>query len=222
MSNSAIYRNGGKRALDVVLSLLGLVVLSPVMLIVALALKLKQGGQVFFRQDRPGLNDQVFTMIKFRTMLDTVNAEGELLEDHERLTDIGTFVRRTSLDEIPELWNVLRGEMSIVGPRPLLTEYLDRYSDHHRRRHEVRPGITGWAQVSGRQTIPFSQRLDLDVWYVDNLSLSLDLEILRRTILQVIQNRGVVVGQSVDEVDDLGLSNSVLSKVEAGEQRGEH
>ena len=145
-------------------------------------------------------------MLKFRTMLDTRDADGVLLPDAERITAVGAFLRKTSLDELPELWNVLVGQMSLVGPRPLLMEYLPRYTAKQLRRHEVRPGITGLAQVSGRQTIPFSERLQKDVWYVDNLSLSGDLRILWLTVSNVVTNRGVVVGQDVDEVDDIGLS----------------
>jgi len=161
---------------------------------------------VLFRQQRPGLHGQPFTPYKFRTMTDARDAQGNLLPDAERLTPLGRFLRSTSLDELPELVNVLKGEMSLVGPRPLLMAYLDRYTPEQNRRHEVRPGITGWSQINGRQGIPFSKRLELDCWYVDHQSFLLDLRILLLTIPQVFRAQGVILGQKVEEVDDLNLS----------------
>ncbi len=200
------YRAWGKRILDVLISLPALVILSPLMGGIALLVRWRMGAPVLFRQRRPGLNGKPFTLYKFRSMTDARDAEGNLLPDAERLTALGRFLRKTSLDELPELFNVIKGEMSLVGPRPLLMAYLDRYTPEQFRRHEVRPGITGWAQINGRQTIPFSRRLALDVWYVDHLSLGLDLKILALTIPRALQSRGVVLGQEVAEVDDLGLS----------------
>ena len=177
-----IYEKFGKRILDVVLAATGLLLLLPVLGVISAILCIRQGRPIFFRQHRPGLNRKIFNLTKFRTMSDEIDSDGELLPDAKRLTGIGTFLRRTSLDEVPELWNVLCGEMSIVGPRPLLVEYLDRYTPEQMRRHEVRPGITGWAQINGRQSIAFSERLRFDVWYVDNLSLLLDLIVIQQLL----------------------------------------
>ena len=201
-----LYRRTGKRLLDLFVTLPVLVVLSPVLAGAALLVRLKLGSPVLFRQQRPGLNGRPFTIYKFRTMTDEHDAEGHLLSDARRLTKFGRCLRCTSLDELPELFNVLKGEMSLVGPRPLLMHYLERYTPEQARRHEVRPGITGWAQINGRQTIYFSKRLELDVWYVDHVSLGLDLKILLLTIPRALASSGVVPGQDVADVDDLGLS----------------
>lgn len=196
-----------KRLFDLTGSLLGLLLLSPVIFIVAILVKFKLGSPVFFRQTRPGCYAKPFEMIKFRTMRDAYDEQGNPLSDAERMTTFGTFLRSTSLDELPELWNVLKGDMSLVGPRPLLVEYLEKYTPEEARRHEVYPGITGWAQVNGRQHIPFSKRLELDVWYIDNWSFWLDVQILLRTVRQALSGAGVESGQNVDVVDDLGLSS---------------
>lgn len=201
-----MYAKYGKRTLDVALSLTGLVILLPSLLLIGLTLRLTQGRPVLFRQVRPGKNGEPFTMIKFRTMRVDRESDGRLLSDSERVTAFGDFLRSTSLDELPELWNVLRGDMSLVGPRPLLMEYLSRYTEAQARRHEVRPGITGLAQVSGRQLLPFSERLRKDVQYVDNVSLVADIRILAATIVNVIRRRDVVTGQDVNDVDDIGLT----------------
>jgi lipopolysaccharide/colanic/teichoic acid biosynthesis glycosyltransferase len=185
------YRRIGKRVLDLALTVLALVVLAPVGLIVGGLIRLKLGGPVLFRQPRPGRNDRVFELIKFRTMSNTRDADGELLPDDQRLTPFGARLRRTSLDELPTLWNVVRGDMSLVGPRPLLVQYLDRYTPEQRRRHEVAPGITGWAQINGRNAIAWEEKFDLDVWYVENVSLRTDLAILFRTVAQVLGQRGI-------------------------------
>jgi len=174
---------------------------------------------VLFRQQRPGLGGRPFAIYKFRTMTDARDQQGQLLPDAERLTPFGRFLRSTSLDELPELWNVLQGDMSLVGPRPLLMQYLSRYTPEQARRHEVRPGITGWAQVNGRQTILFSKRLELDIWYVDHVSLSLDLKIILLTIPRAIASHGVVLGQEVTEVDDLGLSSVNRQHTDQAEHR---
>ena len=176
-----------KRTLDVALVVLTAPLVVLVLLVVALLVRLQLGSPVLFRQDRPGKNGQLFTMLKFRTMSDERDADGQLLSDEQRLSGFGRLLRATSLDELPELWNVLRGEMSLVGPRPLLAEYLPLYTKTQARRHEVCPGITGWAQVNGRNVITWSERLRLDVWYVDNQSVLLELSILLLTMAAVLK-----------------------------------
>jgi lipopolysaccharide/colanic/teichoic acid biosynthesis glycosyltransferase len=185
------YRRIGKRALDLGLAVPALVVLAPVGLAVGGLIRLKLGGPVLFRQPRPGRDGEVFELIKFRSMSDARGAEGELLPDEERLTPFGNRLRRLSLDELPTLWNVVRGDMSLVGPRPLLVQYLDRYTPEQRRRHEVLPGITGWAQIHGRNVISWEEKFEHDVWYVENVSLGTDLAILFRTVAQVLGQRGI-------------------------------
>lgn len=180
-----------KRVFDVVVSATALVVLAPVMGLIALLVWRTMGRPVLFRQARPGLHGKPFVMYKFRTMRDLRDAEGNLLPDEARLTPFGRWLRTTSLDELPELVNVLRGEMSLVGPRPLLMEYLDRYTPEQARRHEVKPGITGWAQIHGRNNLSWEERLRLDVWYVDNWSLWLDVKILWRTLWMVLRREGI-------------------------------
>jgi len=199
-----------KRLLDIGLAVAGLVMAAPLMGVLWLVLRLDLGRPVLFRQVRPGRGGKLFTLVKFRTMRDSVDAAGRPLPDPQRLTRLGRLLRRTSLDELPSLWNVLRGEMSLVGPRPLLPEYLPRYTPRQARRHETRPGITGWAQVNGRQQVVFSRRLELDVWYVENWSLMLDLRILLLTIARVLGRSGVLTDQQIEEVDDLGLNEGVV------------
>jgi sugar transferase EpsL len=193
-----------KRALDFAIALVGAIALSPLMFALSLAILWRMGSPVLFRQRRPGYHARPFTMIKFRTMTvgDTAATHHS---DADRLTPLGARLRRYSLDELPQFWNVLKGEMSLVGPRPLLMEYLERYTPEQARRHEVKPGITGWAQVQGRQDIPFSRRLELDVWYVDHQSFWLDLRILWLTLTRMFRGSGVRSGQDVRLVDDLGL-----------------
>ncbi|MBS8240739.1 sugar transferase [Marinobacter lipolyticus] len=180
-----------KRLFDIIASGIGLLLLAPVIAIVAVQVRRKLGSPIFFRQIRPGKDGKPFLMIKFRSMLDGVDKQGKLLPDNQRMTKFGRFLRSTSLDELPELWNVLRGEMSLVGPRPLLMEYLPLYSKMQYRRHEVRPGLTGWAQVNGRNAISWEQKFRLDVWYVDNRSLWLDLKILFFTLKKVLIRDGI-------------------------------
>ena len=180
-----------KRTLDIVIAASVLLITSPLLLLLALAVRLNLGTPVLFRQQRPGLHGRPFTMVKFRTMRDAVGRDGRALPDADRLTPFGKLLRSTSLDELPELWNVLRGDMSLVGPRPLLLEYLDRYTPEQARRHEVRPGVTGWAQVHGRNTVSWDERFRLDVWYVEHQSLMLDLRILVRTFTTVLRRTGV-------------------------------
>lgn len=180
-----------KRFIDLVLSALALILLAPLLIVLAWQVRLKMGGPVLFHQIRPGLNGKPFKMVKFRTMKDAVDSEGNALPDSERLTSFGRFLRSTSLDELPELWNVLKGDMSLVGPRPLLMEYLPLYSKEQYRRHEVRPGVTGWAQINGRNAISWEEKFELDVWYVRNRSLWLDLKILFLTVKQVLVRDGI-------------------------------
>jgi sugar transferase EpsL len=180
-----------KRALDFLGALVGLIVLSLPLLIIAIVLKLTSHGPIFFRQIRPGLNGRPFTLTKFRTMTQIEDAAGNLLPDEARLTGFGRFLRATSMDELPELINVLKGEMSFVGPRPLLMQYLDRYTPEQARRHEVKPGITGWAQVNGRNALTWEQKFTLDVWYVDHQNLWLDLRILLLTVWKILCREGI-------------------------------
>lgn len=180
-----------KRLFDIVASTLGLLLLAPVVAIVAWQIRSKLGSPVLFRQVRPGRNGIPFEMIKFRTMRDAVDAEGNPLPDSERMTPLGSFLRASSLDELPELWNVLKGEMSLIGPRPLLMEYLPLYSPEQYRRHGVRPGVTGWAQVNGRNALTWEDKFKLDVWYVENRTFWLDLKILFLTVKKVLLRDGI-------------------------------
>ena len=180
-----------KRVFDLVVAAAAVALLAPLMLAIGIAVRLGLGSPVWFVQERPGRHGVPFRMIKFRTMRDALDADGRPLPDGERLTGLGKFLRAASLDELPELWNVLRGDMSLVGPRPLLMEYLPRYSAEQARRHEVKPGITGWAQVNGRNALSWDEKFRLDVWYVDHASLWLDLEIIARTLWKTIKRDGI-------------------------------
>ena len=180
-----------KRLIDIGLASIALVLLSPVLLVVAGLVWFFLGSPVLFTQNRPGLNAKTFKMIKFRTMRDATDSDGNTLPDSERLTKFGLFLRASSLDELPELWNVLKGDMSLVGPRPLLIEYLDLYTPEQMRRHEVRPGITGWAQVNGRNAISWEDKFSFDIWYVDNQSIRLDIKILLLTVRKVLKRDGI-------------------------------
>ncbi|MFC4322627.1 sugar transferase [Litchfieldia salsa] len=186
-----IYKNLLKRSMDFILSLIAVIVLSPVLLIVAILVRVKLGSPVLFKQRRPGLNERVFMMYKFRTMTDQRDDNGELLPDSVRLTKFGRFLRSTSLDELPELFNILKGDMSIIGPRPLLEQYLPLYNEHQKRRHEVRPGLSGLAQVSGRNAISWEDKFNLDVEYVDNMSFMNDWKIIFSTIKKVFVREGI-------------------------------
>lgn len=190
-SKGGIYKRFIKRPMDFILSLIAIIVLSPIFLIVALLVKIKLGSPVIFKQQRPGLNEKIFTMYKFRTMTDERDENGELLPDSVRLTKFGRFLRSTSLDELPELFNILKGDMSIVGPRPLLVQYLPLYNDHQKRRHEVRPGLTGLAQVNGRNAISWEEKFDLDVRYVDHVSFIGDWKIILLTVKKVFVREGI-------------------------------
>jgi sugar transferase EpsL len=186
-----MYGRTGKRILDLFMTVPAVIVLSPLLGAVAIAVRWKLGAPVLFRQTRPGRDGLPYDILKFRTMTDERDERGGLLSDEIRLTGVGRFLRRTSLDELPELLNVLKGEMSLVGPRPLLMEYLDRYTDEQARRHDVKPGITGWAQVNGRNALSWEEKFEFDVWYVDHVSLWLDLKILAMTVWQVVTGKGV-------------------------------
>src|SRR6056297_3855870 len=192
-----IYRRFLKRPMDFILSLMAIIVLSPVLIVVAILVRFKLGSPVLFKQKRPGLNEKIFTMYKFRTMTDEKDENGELLPDSVRLTKFGRMLRSTSLDELPELFNILKGDMSIVGPRPLLIQYLELYNEHQKRRHEVRPGLSGHAQVNGRNAISWEDKFNLDVEYVDNVNFTRDWKIIFLTIKKVFVKEGISSDTSV-------------------------
>ena len=195
-----MYKNFIKPAIDFVLALVGFLFLSPVFVLVAIGLFFANDGKPFFFQLRPGKDGKIFKIIKFKTMTDKKDENGNLLPDADRLTKIGSFVRKTSLDEIPQLLNVIKGDMALVGPRPLLPQYLELYNDFQRRRNEVKPGITGWAQVNGRNSISWEKKFEYDVWYVDNVSFLLDIKILIMTVLKVVKSEGInEQGQATSE-----------------------
>lgn len=195
---------------DIIVSVIGLFVLSPVLTFVALMVKKKLGSPILFKQTRPGLHGAPFTTYKFRTMTDTRDERGNLLPDSVRLTSLGKFLRSTSLDELPELFNVIKGEMSLVGPRPLLTQYLDRYTSEQARRHDVKPGITGWAQINGRNAITWEEKFKLDVWYVENQSLWLDIKILLMTVGKVFHREGISADGEATMQEFMGSEQNVL------------
>lgn len=180
-----------KRFFDIVSSLLAIIVLSPLLLVIAILVRIKLGSPVLFKQERPGKDEKIFTLMKFRTMTDERDENGELLPDEVRLTKFGKFLRSTSIDELPELFNILKGDMSVIGPRPLLVKYLPRYNEYQHRRHEVRPGLSGWAQVNGRNAISWQEKFNLDVEYVDNYSFFMDIKILFMTVINVLKRDGI-------------------------------
>jgi len=186
-----MYRKYLKRIIDIVLSLVAIIVLSPVYIAISLLILIEHGPPILFKQERPGLYGKIFTLYKFRTMTDDRDENGRLLPNHLRITKLGNILRSTSLDELPELFNVLRGDMSLIGPRPLLIEYLPLYNEHQKRRHEVRPGLSGLAQVNGRNTLSWEEKFDYDVEYVEKISFFLDLQIMIRTIFCVLKREGV-------------------------------
>ena len=186
-----MYRYFFKKILDYILSLIGLILFSPILLIFIILLVLANKGKPFFIQERPGKNEKIFKLIKFKTMNDKKDKNGNLFSDQMRLTKIGKFIRKTSIDEIPQLINVLKGDMSLIGPRPLLVEYIPLYNENQRRRHEIRPGITGWAQVNGRNAVSWEKKFELDVWYIDNISFLLDIKILFLTFKKVVRPEGI-------------------------------
>ena len=186
-----MYKNLLKRVIDFLIAFSCLILLSPVFLIVLVVLYFQNDGKPFFFQTRPGLNEKMFKIVKFKTMTDKKDSHGNYLPDAERLTPMGSFIRQTSLDEIPQLINVLKGDMAIIGPRPLLPQYLPLYNESQKRRHEVRPGITGWAQVNGRNAISWAKKFELDVWYIDHVSFALDCKIVLLTIKKVFKKEGI-------------------------------
>lgn len=196
-----MYKNFLKRIIDFIAAFVGLLLLSPVFILVTIALAVANKGKPFFFQSRPGKDEKIFKIIKFKSMNDKKDANGNLLPDADRMTKAGNFVRKTSLDEIPQLINVLKGDMSLIGPRPLLIQYLPLYNEFQKRRHEVRPGITGWAQVNGRNALSWPEKFEHDVWYVDHLSLTLDIKILFLTLKKVFVREGIAQeGQATMEV----------------------
>ena len=194
---SGLYRLYFKRPMDFILSLLAITILSPVFIITGVLVRTKLGSPILFKQNRPGLDEKIFTMYKFRTMTDQKDENGELLPDHIRLTKFGEMLRATSLDELPELFNILKGDMSIIGPRPLLVQYLPLYNDQQQRRHEVRPGLSGYAQVNGRNSISWDNKFDLDVQYIDNVTFINDVKIIMLTLKKVFVKDGISSGSSV-------------------------
>ncbi|MDN3204656.1 sugar transferase [Algoriphagus sediminis] len=215
------YRSFLKRVIDVFLALAMLILFSPIFLILTIFLSVYHLGNPFFSQSRPGLNGKNFLILKFKTMKDTIGPNGELLPDSERLTKVGKWVRKTSLDEMPQLLNVIKGDMSLVGPRPLLEEYLELYTDEQARRHEVKPGVSGWAQINGRNAISWDKKFDLDVWYVDNYGFFLDWKILFITLFNVLLGKGitqkghVTVGKFKGNSERGSLTRSSLSTIES-------
>jgi lipopolysaccharide/colanic/teichoic acid biosynthesis glycosyltransferase len=197
-------------------ALLGLIFLSPIMLLLAVVIGLEMGTPVVFKQPRPGKHGRIFNFYKFRTMTNAVNVNGILLTDDERLTPLGSFIRKTSLDELPQLWNIVKGDMSFVGPRPLLVDYLERYTPEQFRRHNVLPGITGWAQVNGRNSISWEEKFQYDIWYVDNFSLALDLKIMIMTVLKVVNREGINQSDHVTMEKFMGSKPLDTSKTQLG------
>ena len=204
-----MYRQFGKRLFDLVIAVPVLLTIFPVCIFIYVLVFLKLGSPALFKQKRPGWHNQIFTLLKFRTMSDDLDSKGNLLPDSRRQTRFGKLLRSASLDELPELWNVICGDMSLVGPRPLLVEYLDRYSPEQARRHEAKPGITGWAQVNGRNAITWDQKFSLDVWYVDHLSFWLDAKIIVITIWKILKREGISQSGQVTMSEFMGTQNSV-------------
>ncbi|KXH84669.1 sugar transferase [Chryseobacterium kwangjuense] len=195
-----MYKNFLKRIIDFFIALVALILLSPVFIVVTVLLYIANQGKPFFFQARPGLNEKMFKIIKFKTMNDKKDAHGNYLPDSERLTPVGSFIRQTSLDELPQLINVLKGDMALIGPRPLLPQYLSLYNESQKRRHNIRPGITGWAQVNGRNAISWTKKFELDIWYIDNLSLATDGKVLLLTLKKVLKKEGInQAGQATAE-----------------------
>lgn len=202
-----------KRFFDIISSLLAIIILSPVLAVTAVLVRIKLGSPVLFKQERPGKDEKIFTLYKFRTMTDEKDENGELLPDEVRLTKFGQFLRSTSLDELPELFNILKGDMSVIGPRPLLVRYLSRYNSHQKRRHEVRPGLSGWAQVNGRNTISWEDKFNMDVEYVDNYSLLMDIKILLMTVVNVLKHDGISSETSVTMEEFMGNEEKDMPNV---------
>ena len=202
-----MYKHFFKRLIDFILSLIALIILSPILLILAILVRIKLGSPIIFKQKRPGLNEKIFILYKFRTMTDAKDEHGNLLPDEIRLTKFGKLLRSTSLDELPELFNILKGDMAIVGPRPLLVRYLPLYNDHQKHRHDVRPGFTGWAQCNGRNAISWEEKFDLDVYYTKHISLFLDLKIILKMVKVVLFREGISSKTSVTMEEFRGSNN---------------
>lgn len=216
-----MYKHFFKRFFDFWIALVALICLSPILLLVTIWLHFaNKGAGAFFFQERPGKDGKIFKVIKFKTMTDERDADGNLLPDTERLTKVGRFIRSTSIDELPQFFNVLKGEMALIGPRPLTIEYLYVYTDEQKRRHEVRPGISGWAQVHGRQNCKLSKKFEYDVWYVDHCSLKTDLKIIFMTISIVLKRKNIGEGAS-EEIDDLGYGEK-MRKIKMGKNEQQH
>lgn len=207
-----MYKRIGKNYFDILLGILIFIILIPILMLLSILVLLSMGGPIFFKQERIGKNNKPFIMYKFRTMREPKDGENRLLSDADRVTKLGTFLRKTSLDELPEIINVIKGDMSLVGPRPLLDLHLELFDEHQKRRHEVKPGMTGLAQVMGRQSLTFKQRTDLDVKYVKNLNFWLDVKIIFKTVLVVCGADGIKTGQKIEEVDDLGILDLLEKK----------
>lgn len=205
MNERSFYQRYGKRFLDIFFSAIALIFLSPLLLLVALLVRVKLGAPVIFKQERPGKDEVIFSMYKFRTMTDEKDSSGNYLPDNIRLTKFGKLLRATSLDELPELWNILKGDMSFVGPRPLLVRYLPRYNTEQRHRHDVRPGLSGWAQVNGRNALSWEDKFILDIWYTNHISLTMDIKIVFRTILiAFIKKEGISSNTNVTMEEFMG------------------
>lgn len=213
-----MYKRIGKNYFDIILGILIFIILIPVLILLSILVFLSMGSPIFFKQERIGKNNKPFIMYKFRTMREPKDGENRLLSDADRVTKLGTFLRKTSLDELPEIINVIKGEMSLVGPRPLLDLHLELFDENQKRRHDVKPGMTGLAQVMGRQSLSFTQRTNLDIKYVDNLSLWLDIKIIVKTILVVLGADGIKTGQNFEEVDDVGLKDLIEKKQKESEK----
>ena len=207
-----IYEKYIKRPQDIFLSLFSLIVLSPILIVTALLVRVNLGSPVIFKQKRPGLNEKIFTLYKFRTMTDARDKEGNLLPDEVRLTKFGKLLRSTSLDELPELWNILCGDIAVIGPRPLLVEYLPRYNEEQRRRHEVRPGLSGLAQINGRNNLSWTKKFELDVWYVDHVTFLGDWKIILQTVRNVLKHEGINSDTSVTMEVFMGTEEELESK----------
>ena len=207
-----MYKHIAKNYIDIILGILIFIILIPFLILISILVFLSMGSPIFFKQERIGKNNKPFIMYKFRTMREPKDGENRLLSDADRVTKVGVFLRKTSLDELPEIINVIKGDMSLVGPRPLLDLHLELFDEHQKRRHEVKPGMTGLAQVMGRQSLTFKQRTDLDVEYVKNLSFWLDVKIIFKTVLVVCGANGIKTGQKIEEVDDLGILDLLEKK----------
>lgn len=205
-----MYKSFFKRMLDLIIAITGAVIALPVIIVITVLLWFVNKGKPFYYQKRPGKNEHIFTIIKFRTMTDDKDDDGNLFPESQRLTSIGKFLRKTSLDELPQLWNIIKGEMSLIGPRPLLPRYLPRYNDKQKHRHDIRPGLTGWAQVNGRNTLSWEQKFEYDLWYVENVSLLVDVKILCLSFKKVLQKEGVYSVENDITPEFMGTQNSLF------------